>query len=195
MKNANKYTAGALSVVLALMLPLSVGNALIVTDNVVENNLSLKQTPKEPTARAVFVVSKPKSLIMVKKDLDVLLRYQNSTFLTDKDLKSLLHAVGFRGDGLVKAWAVAKKESNGRPLGFNGNTKTGDSSFGMFQINMIRDLGPDRRKKFGLNFSAELMNPVLNAQIAYHMSDGGKDWSAWNGITPRTKAWIKKFPY
>lgn len=160
-----------------------------------ENNLS-NTVPKMATTapKAVFLVSKPKSLTKVNKNLKVLEKYQNSTHLTDIQLKELLRAVGFKGEGLKVAWAVAKKESNGRPLAFNGNTKTGDSSFGMFQINMIDMLGPDRREKYGLNFTAELMNPVINAQIAYHMSAGGKNWTAWKGLTPKTKDWINKFP-
>ena len=159
-----------------------------------ENNLSKTNVSVTSTAKAVFLVSKPKSLVIVKKDLNILLKYQNSTILTDRQLKQLLYGVGFRGQGLIKAWAVAKKESHGRPMAFNGNSKTGDSSFGLFQINMLKMLGPERRAKFGLNFSAELMNPVLNAQVAYHMSNGGKNWSAWHGITPKTKVWMSRFP-
>ena len=161
-----------------------------------ENNLNKQETKVvvEKTAKAVFLVSKPKSLVKVKKNLNALHKFQNATSLTDRELKQLLHAVGFRGEGLKKAWAVAKKESNGRPLAFNGNTKTGDTSFGIFQINMIGMLGPDRREKYGINFSSELLNPVINAQVAYHMSAGGKNWIAWKGMTPRTKEWLKKFP-
>ena len=53
-------------------------------------------------------------------------KYSNVTTLSDKELKTLLKAVGFEGQGLKMAWAVAKKESNGRPLAFNGNKNTGD---------------------------------------------------------------------
>jgi hypothetical protein len=59
---------------------------------------------------------------------------------------------------------------------------------------MIGMLGPDRRDKFELNHNADLFNPVLNAKIAYHMSNGGENWIAWKGITPRTKSWMAKFP-
>ena len=188
MKKDQKFFVGILISVLASSLFLNKANAINV-----ENNLSIQTQPVTSTAKAVFLVSKPKSLVSVKKNIGVLSKYQNATSLTDKGLKELLHAVGFRGEGLKKAWAVAKKESNGQPIRYNGNSKTGDSSLGLFQINMIRDLGPERRAKFGLNFSAELLNPVINAQIAYHMSNGGKDWSAWHGLTPRTKAWMEKF--
>jgi hypothetical protein len=121
-------------------------------------------------------------------------KFENKGSLTDGELKELLYLVGFRGNNLKEAWAVAKKESNGQPIRFNGNTKTGDNSYGMFQINMIGMLGPDRRDKFDLVTNSDLLNPVINAQIAFHMSDGGKDWSAWHGITPKTKSWMTKFP-
>ena len=188
MKKDQKFFVGILISVLASSLFLNKANAINV-----ENNLSIQTQPVTSTAKAVFLVSKPKSLVSIKKNIGVLSKYQNATSLTDKGLKELLHAVGFRGEGLKKAWAVAKKESNGQPIRYNGNSKTGDSSLGLFQINIIRDLGPERRTKFGLNFSAELLNPVINAQIAYHMSNGGKNWSAWHGLTPRTKAWMEKF--
>lgn len=191
MKKDQKILIGVLSGVFGIALFANQANALST-----ENNLSKQEAKIAATApKAVFLVSKPKSLTTVKKDLKKLEKYQNMTRrLTDHELKELLHAVGFRGQGLVKAWAIAKKETNGNPLGFNGNSKTGDNSMGLFQINMINMLGPDRREKFGLNFSAELFNPVVNAQIAYYMSDGGEDWSAWHGISSKTKSWMVKFP-
>ena len=150
-----------------------------------ENNLLIKQAENPAaTHKVAFVVSKEKMLE----------RYENKTHLTDVELKDLLSLVGFKGNDLVVAWAIAKKESNGRPFAFNGNHKTGDSSYGMFQINMIDNLGPDRRDKFDLGSNAELFNPVKNAEIAYYMSNGGDDWSSWKGITPKTKEWMKKFP-
>lgn len=189
MRRDKKIWIGILAS-LALLAPLSnAANALST-----ENNLSKPEVSVPSTAKAVFLVSKPKSLVSVKKNLSVLHKYQDAVSLTDRQLKELLHAVGFRGQALVKAWAVAKKESNGRPLAFNGNAKTGDSSFGIFQINMIGMLKEGRQDKFGLNFNSELLNPVINAQVAYHMSAGGKNWSAWHGITPKTKYWMKKFP-
>jgi len=150
-----------------------------------ENNLLIEQAENPAaTHKVAFVVSKAKMLEL----------YENKTDLTDLELKKLLSLVGFKGNDLVVAWAIAKKESNGRPLAFNGNHKTGDSSYGMFQINMIDTLGPDRRDKFDLDSNAELFNPVKNAEIAYYMSKGGEDWSSWKGITPKTRMWMNKFP-
>jgi hypothetical protein len=110
-------------------------------------------------------------------------------------LVELLKAVGFKGVGLKTAWAVAKAESNGRPFAFNGNAETGDSSYGIFQINMIGNLGPDRKDKFNLDLNAELFSPVKNAQIVFHMTKGGKDWSSWSSMkNGATNKWLKKFP-
>ena len=180
----NKEIISTLSIV-ALVTVLSNGaNADSGLDT--KNNLSIEQAQTVDTAsKEVFLVSKAKKLES----------FENKVSLTDLELKELLSLVGFKGKDLVVAWAVAKKESNGRPLAFNGNHKTGDSSYGMFQINMIDSLGPDRRTKFDLDSNAELFNPVKNAEIAYYMTNGGEDWSSWKGITPRTKSWMSKFPY
>jgi len=122
---------------------------------------------------------------------------------SDKELVKMLSAVGFEGKALKVAWAVVKKESNGRPLAFNGNVKTGDNSYGIFQINMIGGLGVARRDKFDLNSNKDLFDPVVNAQIAYYMSNEGSDWSSWgvgkfpyNGNTEQSNfnLWITKFP-
>ena len=120
--------------------------------------------------------------------------YSSSEMLTDEELVTLLTTVGFEGSGLKKAWAIAKRESNGRPLAYDGNKKTGDNSYGLFQINMIGDLGPERLKKFNLKSNKELFDPVTNAEITYYMTDGGSDWSSWKGITPRAQEFLLKFP-
>lgn len=140
-----------------------------------------------PTRAEAQIVQETKTEATLKK-------YENAHKLTDTELVELLSAVGFEGSDLKEAWAVAKKESNGRPLAHNGNTNTGDNSWGMFQINMIGELGEYRREKFGLENNAELLDPVVNASIAYYMSRGGEDWSSWHGLTPKTKQLMEKFP-
>jgi hypothetical protein len=120
--------------------------------------------------------------------------YKPSEMLTDEELVLLLKTVGFEGAGLKKAWSIAKRESNGRPLAYNGNKKTGDSSYGVFQINMIGNLGPDRLEKFNLKSNKELFDPVTNAEITYYMTNGGKNWSAWSNSTSKAKEVVKTFP-
>ena len=126
---------------------------------------------------------------------------EQKTPFTDEELAQLLSAIGFEGKALRVAWAVVKKESSGRPLAFNGNTRTGDSSYGIFQINMIGGLGVDRRAKYDLNTNTDLFDPVVNAEIAFLMSDKGEDWSSWhvgnsqhNKDNNKVKFWLDKFP-
>ena len=135
------------------------------------------------------------------KELQLKQFAEKRTPLTDEELAQMLYAVGFEGKALRVAWAVVKKESNGRPLAFNGNTRTGDSSYGIFQINMIGGLGVARREKYDLKTNTELFDPVTNAEIAYHMTGAGDDWSSWkvgNGYNGKDQArfldWYKKFP-
>jgi hypothetical protein len=147
------------------------------------------------TTEAVAPVKAEALVIQVNKKEAVLKKYENAHTLTDHQLVELLSAVGFEGHDLKEAWAIAKKESNGRPLAHNGNTNTGDNSYGVFQVNMIGELGVDRREQFGLKSNSDLLNPVVNAQIAYHMSNGGENWTAWKGTsTPKVKQWMSKFP-
>lgn len=161
--------------------------------------VAVAQSPDQMETVQQVVVQEP----VVKKVKPKLSDFENLTSLTDTELRDLLKAVGFEGKALRIAWAIAKKESNGRPLAFNGNPRTGDSSYGVYQINMIGELGPDRRIKFDLDANSDLFNPVVNAQIAYHMSGGGEDFSAWkisksdyNSATaePKFQMWLKKFP-
>lgn len=123
--------------------------------------------------------------------------------LSDTELVDLLHSVGFRGNSLKTAWAVVKRESNGRPLAHNDNTNTGDNSYGIFQINMIGTLGEDRRAKFGLDSNKQLFDPVTNAEIVFHMTNEGNDWSSWDigskayngGVNePAFYKWLKEYP-
>ena len=114
---------------------------------------------------------------------DPLVKYKGVKSLENDQLIELLDAVGFKGKSLKVAWAVAKKESGGRPIAHNKNASTGDNSYGLFQINMIGDLGAVRRDKFDITTNDQLFDPVTNAQVAFHMTKGGKDWGAW-GLGP-----------
>lgn len=124
-----------------------------------------------------------------------LMTYSHAKSLTDVQLADLLHAVGFEGGSLRNAWAIAKKETHGRPLAHNLNPWTGDDSYGLFQINMRGDLGPSRRAYYKLPSNKALLDPVTNAKVAYIMSGHGKDWSPWKGVNnPVVKSWKKQYP-
>jgi len=181
----NKILSGVLVTLLTLTL---LNNGLNAAHGTKNNLLSEQSLTSTLTPPGVFLVSRPSNDVILEK-------YANSTSLTDSELLELLKAVGFKGEGLKTAWAVAKAESNGRPLAFNGNVNTGDSSYGVYQINMLQGLGPDRREKFNLDHNADLFNPVVNAEIAFHMTKGGKDWSSWSSYKKGAHyKWLKKFP-
>jgi cell wall-associated NlpC family hydrolase len=95
-------------------------------------------------------------------------------------LTDILQRAGFAGDGLRMAYAIAMAESGGNARAFNGNANTGDQSYGLFQINMLGGMGPERRQAFGLSSNDDLYDAVKNAQVAYKMSKGGTDWSPWS---------------
>ena len=152
-----------------------------------------------PTASQALQVEVPvKSTVQLKKE--TLEKYSTTVYkpsemLTDGELKELLSAVGFEGKALKQAWAIAKSESNSRPMAYNGNRKTGDSSYGIFQINMLGQLGIDRNEKFDLKSNILLFDPVINAEITYYMTKGGLDWSSWSSLGgDRYKEFLTKFP-
>lgn len=102
--------------------------------------------------------------------------YDRKTQLSDKELDLILRQAGFSGNGLKMAKAIAFYESTNRPMALNKSS----NCYGLFQINMTGSMGPDRREKYGLKSNEDLYNPLINAQIAYQMSNGGKNWSAWS---------------
>ena len=151
-----------------------------------------------PYAIAKANAEEPVQPVVQQVPVDPLEKYKGAKKLSDTDLVGLLSAVGFEGTALKVAYAVAKKESNGRPLAHNGNQNTGDNSYGIFQINMIADLGVARRDKFNLKSNTQLFDPVVNAKIAFFMTGGGEDWSSWK-IVPgqnngeRYQQYLKEF--
>jgi hypothetical protein len=118
--------------------------------------------------------------------------YASNKRLTIDQITKLLYDTGFRGKDLIKAVAIAGRESIGfNPMAFNGNSATGDLSYGLFQINMRGDLGPSRRKSQGLKKNEDLFDPVTNAKVAFQMyldnkynqkRDPFHDWGPYKGF-------------
>jgi hypothetical protein len=184
------------SVVLSVVF-LSVFTAYAQTSRAEETAI-IKEDEKQSISKIEAEIEKQKAKIA---ELQLKKFSVQKTPFTDVELAQLLSAVGFEGKALKTAWAVVKKESNGRPLAFNGNTRTGDSSYGIFQINMIGGLGVTRRDKYDLDSNKDLFDAVINAEIAYHMSNGGENWTAWKVQAPYTNKdeirfmqWYNKFP-
>lgn len=94
-------------------------------------------------------------------------------------LRDVLRRAGFTGAALTTAEAVAQAESGGDAHAHNDDPRTGDNSYGLFQINMLGAMGPQRRAAYGLASNAALFDPLTNAEVAFKMSNGGRDWSPW----------------
>jgi len=112
--------------------------------------------------------------------------------LSRSQLTGLAQSVGFTGPDVPIAVAIALAESGGDP---GAERKKGrDISYGLWQINMKGDLGPDRRKKFGISNDTQLLRPAINAKaakIVYNESG----WNAWTTYTDGTyKEFLTKDP-
>ena len=105
--------------------------------------------------------------------------------LTGEQVAQAAYNAGFRGDDLVSVVAIAKRESSWQATAYNGNSDTGDKSYGLMQINMIEKLGPYRRQLFGITSNTDLYDPQTNMHAAKKLYDfrGGSlyDWGAYKG--------------
>lgn len=116
------------------------------------------------------------------------------------NLLKVLQDAGFAGERLREAWAIAMRESGGRADAHNDNTATGDDSYGIFQINMLGALGPERDAKFkqyvdGYTGIDSLFDPDVNARAAAYMSQKGNNWQSW--VSPQYGAaadFYNKYP-
>lgn len=98
-----------------------------------------------------------------------------------QEIASVAAGAGFSGDALRIAVAIALAESGGNPGAHNPVWP--DDSYGLWQINMIGSLGPQRRAAFGLNSNNDLFDPAVNARLAYAISSGGSNFTPWTTFT------------
>lgn len=99
--------------------------------------------------------------------------------LSPAQIATLVRQAGFPEDKVARMTAIALAESSGNPRAHNPNANTGDNSYGLFQINMLGGMGPERRKQFGLSSNEELFDPATNAAAARKIleSQGLNAWS------------------
>lgn len=84
--------------------------------------------------------------------------------MTPAEIYSVARSVGFPPDAAVSMVAIALKESGGNPRAHN--PKPPDDSYGLWQVNMIGNLGVARRREFGLLSNTELFDPYVNGRAA-----------------------------
>ena len=107
-------------------------------------------------------------------------------------LKRILQGAGFEGYSLRMAQAIIFLESNRRIYAHNPNANTGDNSYGLFQINMFRGLEAQRLEQYDLPNNEALFNPLVNARVAWDISEGGTNWSAWTTY-PKAKTIVGNY--
>ncbi|ANZ40868.1 lytic transglycosylase [Lentzea guizhouensis] len=101
--------------------------------------------------------------------------------LSPEQIAQHARAAGFEGQGLTIAIAVALAESNGDTRAHN--SKPPDDSYGLWQINMLGAMGPERRRQHGLDSNRDLFDPAVNAKVANAISNDGKSWTPWSTYT------------
>lgn len=87
--------------------------------------------------------------------------------MTPAEIYRVARAAGFPQFVAVTMTAIALRESGGDPTAFNGDAKTGDRSYGLWQINMFGKLAASRMKLFGIVDEKELLIPAVNARAAF----------------------------
>jgi len=95
------------------------------------------------------------------------------------NLVALARSAGFRGQDAAVMAAIAMAESGGRSSAYNGNASTGDKSYGLWQINMLGGMGPQRRRAFGIGNNEALFDPATNANAARQVF-GSQGFGAWS---------------
>ena len=102
-----------------------------------------------------------------------------ANLLSAVEIHRLARVAGFSSEReeAVIATAVALAESGGNPLAHNDTPP--DDSYGLWQINMIGDLGPDRRRRLGLSRDEELFEPATNARAARLVFVDKGDFTPW----------------
>jgi hypothetical protein len=96
--------------------------------------------------------------------------------LSMEQLVGLAKGAGFSDSDAVIMAAIAMAESGGNSNAHN--RKPPDNSYGLWQINMIGNLGPERRKQFGISNDAQLKDPVTNAHAA-RLIKKSQGFGAW----------------
>lgn len=88
---------------------------------------------------------------------------------------------GLSKEEAIEMAAIGMAESTGNSGVRNTNPDTGDDSYGLWQINMIGNLGPDRLKRYGLRSAEDLKDPETNARVMATMlrTDGKTAWGAY----------------
>lgn len=100
--------------------------------------------------------------------------------LSAQQVYALARRAGATVEEAVILTAIAKYESGYFAGAYNGENR--DRSYGLWQINMLGDMGPERRQALGLSSNEQLFDPATNARAAL-MILRRQGWKAWSVYT------------
>jgi|GEM_PF-1393012 len=103
--------------------------------------------------------------------------------LSPNQLKSVLTQVGFREPNIRTAYGIAMRESRGFSGIASKPNSNGTQDHGLFQINDVH--------RSYIDFT-NIYDAVYNAQVAFNMSSGGTNFSAWGIGTQGWAGTLKK---
>jgi hypothetical protein len=100
--------------------------------------------------------------------------------MNPRDIAIILKRRGFPDGAIWKMLAISHRESRWIPT--KHNTKPPDDSYGLFQINMMGDMGAGRRKLWSkwLNNDKDLFDPKHNIHAARLLFADGSGIKHWN---------------
>lgn len=101
--------------------------------------------------------------------------------LSPTQVAALLRQEGVKEDLIPTMVAIGQAESGLNPKALNPDRSTGDYSLGIFQINMIDEIGEERRQEFNLKSNEQLYDPLTNVRAAASIlkSQGLPAWSVY----------------
>lgn len=101
--------------------------------------------------------------------------------LTAGQIAAYAQSAGLSPDRAKVAAAIAMAESGGRTDA--RNPVPPDNSYGLWQINMLGAMGPDRRRKLGISSNEQLFDPAVNARAMAMISNKGANFRPWTTYT------------
>jgi len=101
--------------------------------------------------------------------------------LSQAQIEMYARSAGLSPDRAKIAAAIAMAESSG--ITTRRNPIPPDNSYGLWQINMLGDQGPARRKALGISSNEALYDPAVNARAMAMISSGGKNFQPWAAYT------------
>jgi len=167
-------TEGRPPVMTRLLLAFTATCALFLTPT----SGSTTQSWPDPRPRPPAPTSKERVGLPPRQQVMAEYRGRGGT-LTPSEVRRIARAVGFTPARARQVDRISHCESRHQPRAHTNNPGTGDNSYGLMMINMVGDLGPARRKQYGLTTNEQLLDPVKNLRVAWRMSHGGRDWSPW----------------